>query len=107
MDDEARASEARLVEYIESLAQVLGYVDRAGPLKDYCTGLLMPGERKSVEPSVHGASAAQALERDAGASPRAHGSRAIIGRSRPRRWRRRCRKRLGETCHGARAPTKP
>jgi hypothetical protein len=32
------------------LAQVLGYVDRAGPLKDYCTGLLMPGERKSVEP---------------------------------------------------------
>src|ERR1700685_3943039 len=50
MDDEARASEARFVEYIESLAPVLGYVDRAGPLKDYCTGLLMPGERKSVEP---------------------------------------------------------
>ena len=50
MDDEARASEARFVEYIESLAQVLGYVDRAGPLKDYCTGLLLPGERKSVEP---------------------------------------------------------
>jgi SRSO17 transposase len=58
MDDEARASEARFVEYIESLAQVLGYADgssshfadRAGPLKDYCTGLLMPGERKSVEP---------------------------------------------------------
>src|SRR6202451_2773289 len=50
MDDEAQASEARFVEYIESLAPVLGYVDRAGPLKDYCTGLLMPGERKSVEP---------------------------------------------------------
>ena len=50
MDDEARASEARFVGYVESLAQVLGYVDRAGPLKDYCTGLLMPGERKSVEP---------------------------------------------------------
>src|ERR1700733_5960804 len=50
MDDQARASEARFVEYIESLAQVLGYVDRAGPLKDYCTGLLLPGERKSVEP---------------------------------------------------------
>src|SRR3984957_18058235 len=50
MDDEARASEARFVEYIESLAEMLGYVDRAGPLKDYCTGLLMPGERKSVEP---------------------------------------------------------
>jgi SRSO17 transposase len=50
MEDEARGSEARFVEYIESLAQELGYVDRAGPLKDYCTGLLMPGERKSVEP---------------------------------------------------------
>ena len=24
--------------------------DRARPLEDYCTGLLMPGERKSVEP---------------------------------------------------------
>ena len=50
MNDEARASEARFVEYIESLAPVLGYVDRAGPLMDYCTGLLLPGERKSVEP---------------------------------------------------------
>src|SRR5271169_6201249 len=49
MEDEARASEARFVEYVESLAEVLGYVDRAGPLKDYCTGLLLPGERKSVE----------------------------------------------------------
>jgi SRSO17 transposase len=29
---------------------VLGYADRVGSLKDYCTGLLMPGERKSVEP---------------------------------------------------------
>jgi SRSO17 transposase len=28
----------------------LGREDRARPLKDYCTGLLMPGERKSVEP---------------------------------------------------------
>ena len=29
---------------------VLGRKGRAGPLEDYCTGLLMPGERKSVEP---------------------------------------------------------
>ena len=28
----------------------LGHANRAGPLRDYCTGLLMPGERKSVEP---------------------------------------------------------
>ena len=32
---------------------------------------------------------------------------AVIGRSRPRRWRRRCRKKPGETCPGMRAPTKP
>jgi SRSO17 transposase len=43
-------SEARFVAYVESVAQVLGHTDRAQPLKDYCTGLLMPGERKSVEP---------------------------------------------------------
>src|ERR1700683_3400561 len=35
---------------------------------------------------------------DAGASPRAHGATPIIGRSRPRRWRRRCRKKPGERC---------
>jgi SRSO17 transposase len=29
---------------------VIGHADRAGPLQDYCLGLVMPGERKSVEP---------------------------------------------------------
>jgi SRSO17 transposase len=29
---------------------VIGHADRAKPLRDYCVGLLMPGERKSVEP---------------------------------------------------------
>jgi SRSO17 transposase len=43
-------SEARFTRYIESLTSVLGHVDRAEPLKNYCTGLLMPVERKSVEP---------------------------------------------------------
>ncbi len=50
MDTAWQSSEARFVAYVESLAQVLGHVDRAQPLRDYCTGLLMPGERKSVEP---------------------------------------------------------
>lgn len=27
-----------------------GHEDRRAPLKDYCTGLLLPGERKSIEP---------------------------------------------------------
>ena len=50
MGHEAQSSEARFTEYVNSLASVLGREDRAGPFKDYCTGLLMPGERKSVEP---------------------------------------------------------
>jgi SRSO17 transposase len=29
---------------------VIGHADRAKPLRDYCVGLVMPGERKSVEP---------------------------------------------------------
>ena len=45
-----QSSEARFSEYVEALTTVLGRADRAGPLKDYCIGLLMPGERKSVEP---------------------------------------------------------
>jgi SRSO17 transposase len=32
------------------LAQAAGHLDRAVPLKNYCKGLLLPGERKSVEP---------------------------------------------------------
>jgi SRSO17 transposase len=43
-------SEARFRAYVSVLASVLGYVDRAGPLRDYCTGLILPGDRKSVEP---------------------------------------------------------
>jgi SRSO17 transposase len=50
MEYEGQSSEARFSEYVDSLAAVLGRDDRAQPLKDYCTGLLMPGERKSVEP---------------------------------------------------------
>jgi SRSO17 transposase len=36
--------------YINELANVIGHADRVLPLHDYCTGLLLPGERKSVEP---------------------------------------------------------
>jgi SRSO17 transposase len=42
--------DARFASYVEALASVLGHADRAGPLRDYCTGLILPGERKSVEP---------------------------------------------------------
>mgnify|MGYP000352472079 CR=1 FL=1 len=43
-------SETRFASYVARLAGVLGHADRVGPLLDYCTGLLMPCERKSVEP---------------------------------------------------------
>src|SRR5688572_15360196 len=35
---------------MEGLAQAAGHADRAVPWKNYCTGLLLSGERKSVEP---------------------------------------------------------
>src|SRR3954463_2632851 len=44
------SSEARFGVYVEALTGVLGHADRATPLRHYCTGLLMPAERKSVEP---------------------------------------------------------
>jgi len=40
----------RFAAYIEGLAEAAEHVDRHTPLKNYCTGLLLPGERKSVEP---------------------------------------------------------
>lgn len=42
--------EQRFAAYIEGLAEAAGHADRNLPLKNYCTGLLLPGERKSVEP---------------------------------------------------------
>jgi SRSO17 transposase len=44
------SGQARFAAYVERLAGVLGHADRAAPLKAYCTGLILPGERKSIEP---------------------------------------------------------
>src|SRR3954453_19519110 len=44
------SSEVRFADYVAALVGVIGHADRATPLRDYCTGLLMPAERKSVEP---------------------------------------------------------
>ena len=35
---------------MEGLATAAGHEDRHEPLKNYCKGLLLPGERKSMEP---------------------------------------------------------
>src|SRR3970040_234288 len=46
----ADASGSRFSVYIEGLVSGIGHADRARPLRDYCLGLMMPVERKSVEP---------------------------------------------------------
>jgi SRSO17 transposase len=46
----SEGSEARFAAYVEALGAVLGHADRQEPMRDYCLGLLMPIERKSVEP---------------------------------------------------------
>jgi SRSO17 transposase len=47
---DAKDIESRFTRYVEGLVSMIGHADRAGPLHDYCLGLVMPGERKSVEP---------------------------------------------------------
>src|ERR1700678_354232 len=48
--DQRGDSETRFTEYVAGLGSVIGHVERTRPLRDYCTGLMLPGERKSVEP---------------------------------------------------------
>src|SRR5712671_5531774 len=50
MDRQEDGSEVRFAAYVEGLVSVIGHADRAKPLRDYCLGLVMPCERKSVEP---------------------------------------------------------
>jgi SRSO17 transposase len=48
--DLSRAAERRLDDYLDAIAGALGHADRVGPARAYCTGLLLPGARKSIEP---------------------------------------------------------
>src|SRR5690348_186560 len=43
-------SEARLAAYLDAITGELGHASRAASAQAYCTGLLLPGERKSIEP---------------------------------------------------------
>ena len=40
-------SDERFSRYVDGLVGVIGHADRAGPLRDYCTGLMLPCERKA------------------------------------------------------------
>jgi SRSO17 transposase len=42
--------QARFAAYVDAITMVLGHADRAAPFRSYCAGLLLPGDRKSVEP---------------------------------------------------------
>src|SRR5438105_3741014 len=42
--------ERRFAAYIQGLANAARHEDRHAPLMNYCKGLLLPGERKSIEP---------------------------------------------------------
>ena len=43
-------SESRFATYVDAITSTLGHAGRAAPFWSYCAGLLLPGERKSVEP---------------------------------------------------------
>src|ERR671933_297933 len=43
-------SETRLAAYLDAITGELGHASRAASAQTYCTGLLLPGERKSIEP---------------------------------------------------------
>ena len=40
----------RFERYVSLIAQQLGHADRVAPFRGYCTGLMLPVQRKSVEP---------------------------------------------------------
>jgi SRSO17 transposase len=42
--------ESRFERYAEVMVEALGHADRATPARWYLRGLMLPGERKSVEP---------------------------------------------------------
>jgi len=66
---------ARFDAYLEALSGAVGHADRRWPLEAYLTGLLLPGERKSVEPMAaridpgHVSRAHQALHHFVASSP--------------------------------------
>lgn len=45
-----RTGEDRFAAYLDGIVSVLGHAGRVEPARAYCTGLLLPGARKSVEP---------------------------------------------------------
>ena len=58
----------RFAAYVGELTKVVGHADRAGPLRDYCSGLLaMKGRRRNGQPDGGGDRAGSGF----GAAPKA------------------------------------
>jgi len=49
-DEDGGGRTKRFAAYLAELASVLGDARRSAAMISYCTGLLLPSERKSVEP---------------------------------------------------------
>lgn len=50
MTDTDELRHERLASFVDGLGRVAGHADRIQPLRQYVKGLLLPGERKSIEP---------------------------------------------------------
>src|SRR5688500_9899909 len=46
----AEVLEQRFTTYVDALASTLAHADRKQPFAAYCRGLILPGQRKSIEP---------------------------------------------------------
>ena len=44
----AKDIESRFMRYVEGLVSVIGHADRAGPLRDYYTALMMASQRRDA-----------------------------------------------------------
>jgi SRSO17 transposase len=50
LESKIHGSASRFAAYVEAISAALGHADRSAPFRSYCAGLLLPGDRKSVEP---------------------------------------------------------
>jgi SRSO17 transposase len=50
LESKSEGGQSRFAAYVDAITMVLGHADRATPFRSYCAGLLLPGDRKSIEP---------------------------------------------------------
>jgi SRSO17 transposase len=50
LQSKSEGGQKRFAAYVDAITMVLGHADRVTPFRSYCAGLLLPGDRKSIEP---------------------------------------------------------